>query len=307
MMVSAGLTALALRWKILVQTFKNLAGAHMDKTELPLKVVGAGVVASGAVLVTVQKLSLGIPVWMTLVAIVLSVPLMLVGLRVLGETNWGPISALSNMMQGVFAFLAPGAIAANMTASGTTGTIATSSEAIMQDYKAGDMIGSTPRYLAIAQLLAVPIGAAAVSWTYPLLVKQYGIVGPHAGLSSPISQKWAGFADILQRGAAAMPKHAITALVIFSVLGVLLTVLEAKPEWHTFVPSPTSIGIGMLVPFSVVSTMFLGGFWGWIWAKLGKKSYNTYSTPLASGLIAGEAIVAVVIPLLVALHLLHID
>ena len=39
------------------------------------------------------------PVWMTIAAIVLSLPLMLVGLRVFGETNWGPISALSNMMQ----------------------------------------------------------------------------------------------------------------------------------------------------------------------------------------------------------------
>ena len=89
---------------------------------------------------------------------------MLVGLRVLGETNWGPISALSNMMQGVFAALAPGNVAANMVASGTTGTIATSSEAIMQDYKCGEMIGTKPRNLTIMQLIAVPVGAAAVSW-----------------------------------------------------------------------------------------------------------------------------------------------
>ena len=84
-----------------------------------------------------QKVSLGLDVWMTAVAILLSLPLMLVGLRVLGETNWGPISALSNMMQGIFGVLAPGHIAANMVASGTTGTIAAESEAMMQDYKAG--------------------------------------------------------------------------------------------------------------------------------------------------------------------------
>ena len=53
-------------------------------------------------LVVVQKVSLGLEVWKTLAAILLSIPLMLVGLRVLGETNWGPISPLSNMMQGVF-------------------------------------------------------------------------------------------------------------------------------------------------------------------------------------------------------------
>jgi uncharacterized oligopeptide transporter (OPT) family protein len=306
MMVAAGLTALALRWKVLLKTFKSLSGAHVSGAEIPLKTVGIGVGISGLALVVIQKLSMDIPVWMTLAAIVLSLPLMLVGLRVLGETNWGPISALSNMMQGVFALLAPGHIAANMTASGTTGTIATSSEAIMQDYKAGDMIGSTPRLLAYAQLLAVPVGAAAVSWTYPLLVKQYGIVGEAAQLSSPISAKWAGFAQILKGGFDAMPKNAGWALLVFSILGVVFTVLEDNKKLHTWIPSPTSIGIGMLVPFSVVFTMFLGGVWGYVWEKTAKKSYDVYGTPLASGLIAGEAIVAVVIPLLVAVGLLHV-
>ncbi len=306
MLVSAGLTALVLRWNVLVKTFKNLAGAQMSGAEIPLRTVGIGILISGGALVFIQKVSLDIPVWMTLAAIVLSLPLMLVGLRVLGETNWGPISALSNMMQGIFALLAPGHIAANMTASGTTGTIATSSEAIMQDYKAGYMIGSTPRLLAYAQLLAVPIGAAAVSWTYPLLVKQYGITGPDAQLSSPISAKWAGFAQLLKSGFDAMPKNAGWAVLIFALLGILFTVLEDNRKIRTWVPSPTSIGIGMLVPFSVVSTMFLGGVWGYVWSKADKKSYDIYGTPIASGMIAGEAIVAVIIPILVALGVLHV-
>ena len=164
---------------------------------------------------------------MTLAAIVLSLPLMLVGLRVLGETNWGPISALSNMMQGVFAAIAPGNVGANMVASGTTGTIATSSEAIMQDYKCGDVVGTKPRLLTIMQLIAVPVGAAAVSLVYPVLVETYHLsmaadgAGDRsatgslvkAGLTSPISQKWAGFAQILEKGPGALPTSALYLLV----------------------------------------------------------------------------------------------
>src|ERR1700675_1153407 len=141
------------------------------------------------------------------------------------------------MMQGIFAILAPGNVAANMVASGTTGTIAVESEALMQDYRAGEMIGSSPKYLTIMQLLATPVGAAAVSWMYPLLRDTYGIVGEHAGLSSPISRQWAGFAEILSRGLSALPPGALTALVIASILGVIFTVLEGrKKKW---VPSPT--------------------------------------------------------------------
>ncbi|MBA3542176.1 MAG: OPT/YSL family transporter, partial [Deltaproteobacteria bacterium] len=137
MLVAGGLTALALRWRILIETFKSLKSAKISGDELPLSVVAVGIGVSAVALCIVQYTLLDMPVWMTVAAILLSVPLMLVGLRVLGETNWGPISALSNMMQGVFAAIAPGNVGANMVASGTTGTIATSSEAIMQDYKCG--------------------------------------------------------------------------------------------------------------------------------------------------------------------------
>src|SRR5437773_8577787 len=145
MLVASGLAALILRWKILVKTFRNLSTASAGADSFPMKWVVTGVFVTAIALIVTQKLNLGLDLWMTTAAIVLSVPMMLVGLRVLGETNWGPISSLSNVMQVIFGALAPGHILANMVASGTTGTIAVESEALMQDYKAGHMIGSSPK------------------------------------------------------------------------------------------------------------------------------------------------------------------
>jgi uncharacterized oligopeptide transporter (OPT) family protein len=68
-----------------------------------------------------------------------------------------------------------------------------------------------------------------------------------------------------------------------------------------WVPSPTGTAIGMLVPASVIIVMFLGSVVDVIWRRVNRASNEAYMVPLASGLIAGEAIVAVVIPLLVAL------
>lgn len=116
-------------------------------------------------------------------------------------------------------------------------------------------------------------------------------------MTSPISRKWAGFAEILSQGFSALPPGALTALVVASLLGVLLTVLEARGM--TWIPSPTGVGIAMLVPSSVVFVMFLGGVVEWIWQQSDRRSYGLYMTPLASGFIAGEAIVAVIVPLLV--------
>ena len=125
-LVAGGLTALFLRWKVLVKSFRSLTAASVGGSDFPMRWVIWGSIASGLALVAVQ-LSLGMPIWLTLVAIVLTVPLMLVGIRVLGETNWGPISALTNMMQGIFGGLAPGSMVHNLTASGVTGSIASQS------------------------------------------------------------------------------------------------------------------------------------------------------------------------------------
>lgn len=301
MLVAGGLTALFLRWNILVRTFKSLSGAQVGSGDFPMRWVIIGSVVSGIALIVVQKFTLGLPIWITVVAILLSVPLMLTGLRVLGETNWGPISALSNMMQGVFGVLAPGHVMANMAASGVTGSVSATSEGVIQAYKSGWMIGSTPKYQTYASLFGIPIGAAAVSWVYPLLRNTYGIGGDN-GLQSPISQKWAGFAKLLSAGLSALPHGAVQALIAGVVLGILFTVLEST-RWKKWVPSPTGLGIGALVPASVVATMFAGGVVGAIWERVSPRTEERYMAPVASGMIAGEAIVAVVIPILVAIGL----
>lgn len=306
MLVAGGLTALFLRWSILVKTFRNLSGAELDAGDFPMKWVIGGSLVCTALTVWVQW-TLGLPVWMTLAAIVLSLPLMLVGLRVFGETNWGPISAMSNMMQAVFGLIAPGHVMANMVASGVTGTIASESEGLMQAYRTGEMMGSKPRYLTYVQLLAVPVGAAAVALVYPLLRDTYGIGGEN-GLQSPISQKWAGFATLLSKGLSALPAGAIPALAIAVALGILFTVIEGT-RFKKWCPSPTGLGIGMLVPGSAIVTMFLGAVVAALWPKRGDTSSegeNRTLTALASGFIAGEAIVAVIVPILVALGLVHL-
>ena len=62
-------------------------------------------------------------------------------------------------------------------------------------------------------------------------------------------------------------------------------------------------GIGMLVPASAVISMFVGAMLGEIWRMAAPRGYEKHVTPVASGCIAGEAIVAVLIPILVAVGL----
>jgi uncharacterized oligopeptide transporter (OPT) family protein len=266
--------------------------------------------------VAAQSAFFGTPVWHSVLAILLALPLGLVALRVLGETNWGPISTMANLTQAVFGFVAPGSLQASMVSSGVTASVAAESEGIIQDFKAGKMIGSTPRVLTYMQLLAIPVGALALAYAYPLLRDTYGIVGDHAQLSSPASARWVGFAKIVTQqlsGDGPLSPEAAMRLawmkMSFSVgalIGIVFTLLEQKPAWRKYVPSPTGMGTGVIIPISAVTVMFAGALADWLWQRAKPAQHRQYSIAAASGFIAGEAIVAVIIPILVTLGLLRL-
>jgi uncharacterized oligopeptide transporter (OPT) family protein len=62
----------------------------------------------------------------------------------------------------------------------------------------------------------------------------------------------------------------------------------------------------MLIPVNAVTMIFIGAAADSIWAKVAPGAHERYSIPIASGLIAGEALVAVVIPLLVTVGLMSL-
>jgi uncharacterized oligopeptide transporter (OPT) family protein len=299
MMIAGGLTTLALRWRMLAAAFRGLGDAGGE--DAPIRWIIGGVVVLSIALCVIQKLIFGMAIWMSAAAIVLSIPLMLVGLRALGETNWGPIGALSNLMQGLFAGIAPGNVVANVVGAGATGTIAVTSEGLMQDYKAGHLIGSSPKAMAIAQIIGAPIGAAALAITYPLLIKTYGLIGDHAQLAAPGARRTAAFAELLSTGVSKLPQTALWAALVGVIFGCLFAALEQNPRIRRWVPSPVALPLGVLLPFSSVSTMLLGAVVAAVWMARHPVTAKRYMIAVASGFIAGEAMVAAIVaPLLLA-------
>lgn len=315
-LIAGGITTLLLRWRSLVSTFRSLSTSGSVSGDMSLRWVWIGSLTAATALVGIQFAFFGTPAWQSAIAILLAVPLGLVALRVLGETNWGPISTMANLTQAVFGVVAPGSLNASMVSSGVTSAVAAESEGIMQDYKVGSMIGSTPKILTYMQLIAVPVGALALAFAYPLLRDTYGIIGDSAQLSSPVSARWVGFAKIVTQqlsGPGALTAEAMmriawmkNSFAVGALIGVILTLLEQKKAWRNFVPSPTGMGIGVLIPISAVSVMFVGAAADKAWERTNAESHTNYSIATASGFIAGEAIVAVIIPLLVTLGLMKL-
>ena len=62
----------------------------------------------------------------------------------------------------------------------------------------------------------------------------------------------------------------------------------------------------MLVPGSAIISMFIGAVISEIWKKINAANAERHMVPVASGFIAGEAIIAVLIPILVTLHIVSL-
>jgi uncharacterized oligopeptide transporter (OPT) family protein len=297
LMIFSAVTAVLLKWRTVVASFTQLR-AHQAEGKREDVSVGTIVIGSALltiVLAIIQKENFGLSYLQTGVAVLCTLPLILVGNRVLGETNFGPISVMMNGLQAIFGVLWPGAVGHNLIAAGMAGSCNSQGQGTIQDYKTGQIIGSTPRILTWVQLGAVPIGAAAVAVMYPLLTQRY-VIGDT--LSAPTALKITNMAVLLSQGIDALPRGALLWTVIASVAGILITIVKEYTHWN-WLPSPTGLGLGLIIPGLTIIPMALGGILGWVWEKSAKESYDRYFVTVASGLIAGEALLAgVVVPIL---------
>ena len=77
--------------------------------------------------------------------------------------------------------------------------------------------------------------------------------------------------------------------------GAIFAIMEESPRLKRWAPSPTGLGLGVLLPFASVTTIFVGGLIALVWRRARPAQAQAYQIPLASGFIAGEALVAVLV------------
>jgi putative OPT family oligopeptide transporter len=170
---------------------------------------------------------------------------------------------------------------------------------MIQDLKVGQIIGGTPWKMELVVIISVIV----VSFTLiiPIRWLHYGTPGGLGGENLPAPQ--AGLMAFMSKGimSGEMP---FTYILIGIGLGIAFILLKA--------PSPMLIAVGMYLPFSSTFAIFLGGIFQLITKKIAsKKGYSgeemvdveNKGTLIASGFVAGEAIIGVLLALIVVLNI----
>jgi OPT family oligopeptide transporter len=319
MLISSALLSFAFRWRSIIKSFSGLARLvtrllgretqiekhPIDDVECPDWWFPAGYAVLSPIIIVLMQLLFGIPWWVGLVTIPLSVVMGVVAARVTGETDTTPTKALGPVTQCVFGALLPGNLPANLMGANVTGGVGLHAADLLTDLKTGYLIGANPRQQFFAQMFGVLAGAAAVVPVFNLLVPTPDIIGS-AEFPAPSVQVWAGVSKLLVEGVSALHPAARTAAGLGFLLGIALVLAErwAPPKLRPFVPSPSGLGIAMVLPGYNSIAMFFGGLVAEILKRKRPALAERGVVPVASGFIAGESLMGVFIAVLVALGIL---
>ena len=301
-MVFSSLASVALQWRTLARAFtvlkKGQPSSHvqaMDKIEVPMSWLIAGLIPITIGMVIVQYLAFNISVWLGLVAVALSFVISLVCCRATGETDTTPIGAMGKVTQLLYAVLpgAKGIASINLMAAGATASAGGSAADLLTDLKSGYILGANPRKQFIAQFVGIFFGTLAIvpAW-YAMVPDKQAL----EAFNPPATNMWKAVADLLTQGVHMLPQTAVWAIVIGAILGVLLP-LAAKlfPKAGPYLPSAMGLGLSWVMVFQNCFSFAIGATLVLIWSRFKRKQSETYYVPVASGMIAGESLVAALI------------
>jgi OPT family oligopeptide transporter len=229
-------------------------------------------------------------------AILLSFVVCSIAVRAVGETDINPSGPMAKITQMVYGFLDPGQVTTNLMAAGITKAGASQAADLMLDLKAGYLLKASIRRQVFAQLIGVLAGVFAVAAVYQALMAAYQIPGKE--FTGPAVQAWRAMAKILSEGFATMPAGAGLAALAAGALGILLTLATRVKRIAPYLPSPVALGIALLIPGYYAVAIWLAALLVWAWKRRRPEQMANYSSSIASGLIAGEAITMVVVAVL---------
>ncbi len=170
---------------------------------------------------------------------------------------------------------------------------------MIQDWKVGHNLGGTPWRMEVGGIIGVIAAALVLVLPIMLLHKFGGGIGSDA-LPAPQAGLMATMSDGIISGA--MPWELIL-IGMFFALGLIM--IKS--------PSPMLIAVGMYLPFQTVLAIFTGGLVKWVLDYFIKKRAGDDKTKaeavenrgllVASGLVAGEALIGILLAAVVALNL----
>ena len=307
MMVAAAVTS------VIIPVFRNFMERKGEATEgaiesladeeIPLWWTVSGLLTSLVLLMWLTTTWFEMPWTQVVLAVGIQPLLIIAGLRVLGITGSGPVSLMANATQFLFGLLWPASIRSNLSAAYISASPQASSENVVPAFWVAQRLGGRFKTLILAQLIVIPVGAFLTPFVFDILQRTYGIGLNPGQLSAPTGLKIATLAIVMEKGLGYLPYGALQASIYAIFIGVVFELMlsirrktrdgEEKAVFP-WIPIPAALGFALILPPSLTIATGLGCVVAAVWRKFSNRAggaFDLYAAPIASGLIAGEAMV----------------
>jgi OPT oligopeptide transporter protein len=318
MMIAAAVTSVIIP---VVKNFMNRNNEKLleEKTEsladesVPAWWTISGITISVTLMVWLTSSWFDMPWTQVLLAVAIQPLLIVAGLRVLGITGSGPVSLMANATQFLFGLIWPAQIRSNLSAAYISANPQATSENIVPSFWVAQRLGGRFTTLILAQLIVIPIGAFLTPLVFQMLQQTYGVGLNPGQLSAPTGLKIATLAIVMEKGLSYLPQGALQASIIAIFVGIIFELLLACRKTDSngnsvcrfwWIPIPAAFGFALILPPSLNIAIAIGSVIAAVWRKFSPRTDGTYelfAAPLASGLIAGEAMVGSILLPVVAL------
>ncbi|KPM41219.1 hypothetical protein AK830_g5375 [Neonectria ditissima] len=260
--------------------------------------VSVGLLASIAVCVLSIHIVFGdlVPLYATVIAVLMALVLSIMGVRALGETDLNPVSGISKLAQLFFALIIPqshkSSVLINLIAGAVSEAGALQAGDLMQDLKTGHLLGAAPKAQFWGQVIGATAGAILSAFIYRVYTRVYEIPGEL--FQVPTAYVWIFTARLVTgAGLPYMAKQwAIGSGALFAATTIVRTAAIGK-RWRPLIPGGIAVAVGMYNVPSFTLARTAGGLFAWYWVHVLRRA-NTPLIILASGFILGEGFLSIV-------------
>ncbi|KAK3142783.1 hypothetical protein QOZ80_4BG0351490 [Eleusine coracana subsp. coracana] len=183
-----------------------------------------------------------------------------------GLTDWNLASTYGKI--GLFIFASwvgqNGGVIAGLAACGVMMSIVSTAADLMQDFKTGYLMLSSPRSMFVSQLIGTALGCVIAPLTFWLYWTAFDIGNPDGMFKAPYA-------------------------VIYPLVINLLRDVTPK-NVSKFIPIPMAMAIPFYIGAYFAIDMFVGTVILFVWERVNRKECDDFSGAVASGLICGDGI-----------------
>ncbi|KAI8356431.1 OPT oligopeptide transporter protein-domain-containing protein [Mortierella sp. GBAus27b] len=263
-----------------------------------------GLIASGIFTIVLMALDFKVPVYSTLLAIILSFLLAFVGLQASGETDINPTGSIGKVTQLVFSRF-PGELQVvqktNLMCANISASVCAQAVDMVGDLKTGHLLGASPRSQFLAQCVGSVFAIAAAVPLFILYTEAYKCI-----IDSTVQQcefelvavvTWQNVCKILTTGGT-IPRGSVITAIVFAVLAIVNILVRIKlipPQYRPYWINLNAVGLGLINPSPALAMAMLTGWaGGQIWMRFNRQAHEKYMYAIAGGFISGVGVAGII-------------